>query len=211
MRKTSSRRGAAAFGPALVWVACGLVVICSSGLSYMGVPAVVAHAASSAKYDRATGFRIKHYRAATPDDVPGGIRVEIDELEKILVAEDVVLVDVMPATGAGYDPKTGVWRLARTHEHIPGSTWLPDVGRGLISDELDAYFRTNLDRLTGGDKARPLVIYCQSDCWMGWNAVQRAAGYGYATIYWYPDGIDGWRDWEKPFAPAKAVPVDVSP
>ncbi len=166
-------------------------------------------------YDPATGYRIEHYRAATPNDVPGGIKIEIDDIDRLTVNEPdpgkrSVLVDVMPATGAGYDPESGEWRLTKRHGHIPGSTWLPDVGRGQIGAELDTYFKSNLARLTGGDFDKPMIIYCQSDCWMGWNAVQRAAGYGYTKIYWYPDGIDGWRDWEREFAPAEPVPVTVS-
>lgn len=43
---------------------------------------------------------------------------------------------------------------------------------------------------------------------MAWNAVRRAAGYGYTRLYWYPDGIDGWRDWERKAEPAEPVPLD---
>ncbi|MEO1544805.1 MAG: rhodanese-like domain-containing protein, partial [Pseudomonadota bacterium] len=122
---------------------------------------------------------------------------------------NAILIDVMPATGFGYSPKTGKWRLSQVHDHIEGSAWLPDVGRGHITDELETYFKSNLDRLTNGNKAQPLIIYCQSDCWMAWNAVQRAAKYGYTKLYWYPDGIDGWRDYDRELIPAKAIPVDV--
>ena len=85
---------------------------------------------------------------------------------------------------------------------------MPDVGRGRVTPALECYFRQNLVRLTGGDKAKPIVLYCQSDCWMAWNAVRRAAGYGYTRLYWYPDGIDGWRDWERKAEPAEPVPLD---
>lgn len=166
-------------------------------------------------YDPVTGYRTEHYRAATPSDVPGGTKIEIEDIDRLTTeiaepGERALLVDVMPSTGAGYDPDTGQWRLIKQHGHIPGSTWLPDVGRGQISAELDSYFRSNLARLTGGDFDKPIIIYCQSDCWMGWNAVQRAAGYGYKNIYWYPDGIDGWRDWDREFEPAEPLPVSVS-
>jgi uncharacterized membrane protein len=30
---------------------------------------------------------------------------------------------------------------------------------------------------------------------MGWNAVQRLAKLGYAQLYWYPEGTDGWVEW----------------
>ena len=190
--------------------ACALFLVAALAIMPAAAPLPVS-AGAEPHYDKDTGYRISRYRAATPDDVPGGIRIGIDDVERVVREENAILVDVMPSTGAGFDPKTGTWRLIKTHDHIPGSTWLPDVGRGHISKVLDNYFRSNLERLTGGDKTRPLLIYCQSDCWMGWNAVQRAASYGYERIYWYPDGIDGWRDWEKSFEPAKPVPVDVKP
>ena len=40
---------------------------------------------------------------------------------------------------------------------------------------------------------RLLVIYCQADCWMSWNAAKRALSYGYPNVAWYPDGTDGWE------------------
>jgi len=47
-------------------------------------------------------------------------------------------------------------------------------------------------RASGGDKAKQLVIYCQADCWMSWNAAKRALSLGYSNVAWYRDGTDGW-------------------
>ena len=100
----------------------------------------------------------------------------------------------------------GAWRLSRPHQSIPGATWLPDVGRGQISSDLDNYFKSNLARLSGGDPARPLIIFCQSACWMAWNAVQRAAKLGYTQLHWYPEGTDGWVEWgDRALAPIEPV------
>jgi PQQ-dependent catabolism-associated CXXCW motif protein len=158
-------------------------------------------------YDTQTGFRIKHYRSATPDDVPGGKRIDIGAVDDLLAEGNAVLLDVMPSTGASFSPRTGKWRLSQKHDNIPGSVWLPDVGLGTIPPELQRFLAGNLERITGGDLSRPLIVYCQSDCWMAWNAVQRIAGLGYRTIYWYPDGIDGWRDFDRELVPAIPTPV----
>ncbi len=166
-------------------------------------------AADDPEFDIATGYRIARYRSPVEPNVPGGKRVLIEEVDE-LIANGVVLVDVLPSDGAGLDPTTGEWQMAKPHENIPGSIWLPDVGKGRIDPEIATYFKSNLARLTGGDRARALLIYCQSDCWMGWNAVKRASSYGYSSIYWYADGIDGWRDFERPFAKAEPVPVVVT-
>ncbi|MDO9381260.1 MAG: rhodanese-like domain-containing protein [Hyphomicrobiaceae bacterium] len=157
-------------------------------------------------FDAATGFRVARYRAPVPAEVPGGKRIGVEDIDDLTTTQGAVLVDVMPADGAGLDATTGHWNTKR-HDNIPGSTWLPNVGKGHIETRIEVYFRDNLARLTGGDKTRPIIIYCQSDCWMGWNAVQRAAGFGYSALYWYPDGIDGWRDWDRTFARAEPVAV----
>lgn len=158
-------------------------------------------------FDSVTGFRISSYRAPLPQEAPGATRIFAADLPALLAEKRAVLIDVMAAEGGGIDGETGQWRLIKTHDHIPGSTWLPDVGRGHIDARLESYFQSNLARLTDGDKARAIVIYCQSDCWMSWNAVRRAAAYGYSQIYWLPEGVDGWIDWDGPVTPAVPVPV----
>ena len=72
---------------------------------------------------------------------------------------------------------------------------------------LDTYFKDNLQRLTGRNLARAIVIFCQSDCWMSWNAVRRARSYGYTDVYWFPEGTDGWLDWDGNLVPAEPLPV----
>lgn len=169
---------------------------------------VVPGLAAEPDFDPATGYRISRYRTPVEPKVPGGQRVIIEELDD-LIARGVILVDVLPSDGAGLDRSTGTWHMAKPHQNIPGSTWLPDVGSGRIDPLIEVYYKSNLARLTGGDTSRALLIYCQSDCWMGWNAVKRASSYGYTSIYWYGDGVDGWRDWDRPFAKAEPVPVDI--
>lgn len=157
-------------------------------------------------FDASTGYRIARYRAPVPADVPGGKRISADDVDALVKNKNAILLDVMPSEGAGLIAATGEWATKR-HENIPGSTWLPDVGKGRITPELERYLAGNLGSLTGGDTSRAIIVYCQSDCWMGWNAVQRIARLGYTSLYWYPDGIDGWRDWDRSFAPAAPVPV----
>ncbi len=147
-----------------------------------------------------------HYRAAVPETVPGGTRVDLDKVDA-LIKSGAVLLDVMPSEGAGPDPKTGQWRLSRPHQSIPGATWLPDVGRGKITPAFDAYLKANIGTLTKGDKIKSIVVFCQSDCWMAWNAVQRLAALGYSALYWFPEGTDGWVEW----GDRKLVPIDPVP
>jgi PQQ-dependent catabolism-associated CXXCW motif protein len=95
-----------------------------------------------------------------------------------------------------------LWREQRRLS-IPGSVWLPDTGYGEVSAATEDYLRTGLQRVTGGDRAMPLVIYCLRDCWMSWNAAKRAVSWGYTEVLWYPDGTDGWQEAGLPLAEAR--------
>jgi PQQ-dependent catabolism-associated CXXCW motif protein len=129
------------------------------------------------------------------------------EVEALRRERGAALVDVMAADGAVADPATGVWHVPKPRLHMAGSLWLPNVGRGVLTPEFDAYFRDGLARATGGRFDHPIVIYCQADCWMGWNAVRRAVAYGYTAVHWYPEGTDGMADWDVPLVPATPVPI----
>lgn len=161
-------------------------------------------AADSAAPD---GYRMDLYRAPTPDSVPGGARVDTAGLQWLLAGPDrPVLIDVMAAAIARQPAP--VWLVPEPRMSLPGSTWLPNVGYGELAAETEAYFRHHLERLTGGDHARAIVFYCIADCWMSWNAVRRAASWGYTAIYWYPGGTDDWREAGLALAPACPVPLD---
>ncbi len=192
-----------AFAASLAVLPCALLLalLAAGGLS------APVRAGGNADFDSGTGYRIDHYRSPTPPDVPGGTRVDADDIDRLL-ATGALLIDVMPSEGPGLDPASGQWRLQKGHQTIPGAVWLPDIGRGRLTPDLDCYLRRQLARLTGGDKARPLVLFCQSDCWMAWNAVRRAAALGYTRLSWYPEGIDGWRDWDRALAPATPTPAE---
>ncbi len=89
---------------------------------------------------------------------------------------------------------------------MPGTIWLPNTGYGALAPETERYLREGLSRAAGGDYAHPLVIFCQMDCWMSWNAAKRAVGYGYTAVHWFPDGTDGWELGGYPLEEAQPEP-----
>ena len=103
----------------------------------------------------------------------------------------------------------GTWISPGLRKNIPGSVWLPEVGRGFLEPELERYFRDQLVKLTGGDKTRVLVFYCIDNCWMSWNATIRAARWGYGNANWFAKGTDAWAGAGYPVEEAKPVPVGV--
>ncbi len=156
------------------------------------------------------GYRIAKYRSPTPATVPNGITVTTQRVQQLIRNQDPILVDVQAVAVRPETEEFGIsWLPAKERFNLPGSVWLPNVGYGKLDKRMDDYFRYHLHRLTGGDLDRPIVIYCVIDCWMSWNAIRRAASYGYRRLYWYPDGSDGWAARDLPLE--KAQPVAFSP
>jgi PQQ-dependent catabolism-associated CXXCW motif protein len=151
-------------------------------------------------------YRMDHYRAPVPDTVRGASVVHTADLSKLIASQHPILIDVLPAPAPPADPRPGLPRMPLPHADIPGSIWLPDVGRGAITPQADAWFRTQLAQATHGDKTMPVVFYCLSNCWMSWNATKRAVGYGYTHAIWYPEGADGWQAAGDPTQAAHPVP-----
>jgi PQQ-dependent catabolism-associated CXXCW motif protein len=102
-------------------------------------------------------------------------------------------------------PATSPW-LPVPHPAIPGAIWIPGAGLGDPPASLEQYFRAHLAEVTGHDLSRPLVIYCHEKCWLSWNAAKRALLYGYRQVYWFPDGIEGWRKARYPTSVVNAEP-----
>ena len=123
------------------------------------------------------------YSAPTPRTAPGVATIATQGLKALLEAEPApapVLIDV--ASGDG-------------HRTLPGAYWLPGAGRGTsFIDELQSSLAALLEKLTGGDRQRPVVFFCvNTQCWLSYNAALRAAAAGYARVYWYRGGLEAWR------------------
>ena len=138
------------------------------------------------------GFRMEEYGAPVPATLAGARVVSTEEAEQLWRSGDAVFVDVLPLTPKPELPEGTVWREEKRFD-IPGSIWLPDVGYGALTTEMETWYRDQLDTIAAGDRARPLVIYCKADCWMSWNAARRAVGWGFSDIVWYPGGTDEWE------------------
>ncbi len=139
------------------------------------------------------GYRLDHYNAPVPDGLRGGTVLDTASLSRLLASGHAAIIDVLPAPAPPADTRPGMPRMPLPHRDIPGSLWLPDVGRGALSPQTEAWFRARLAEAAHGDKAALLVFYCRPACWMSWNAAKRAISFGYTHVMWYPDGVDGWQ------------------
>jgi PQQ-dependent catabolism-associated CXXCW motif protein len=151
-------------------------------------------------------YRTENYRAPVPATLSGARVLSTEEAEAIWRAKSGVFIDVLPrAPKPKTLPEGTVWR-DKPRFNIPGSVWLPDTGYGMLAAPTEDYLRQGLSHASGGDKARLVVIYCQADCWMSWNAAKRALSYGYPNVAWYPEGTEGWDRAGLPLAEAQPVP-----
>ncbi|WP_269586258.1 PQQ-dependent catabolism-associated CXXCW motif protein [Roseibium sp. Sym1] len=153
-----------------------------------------------------SGYRGEPYRAPVPDTLQGGHVVSTEEAHALWQEGDTAFIDVLPRAPKPKNLPAGtIWRDKRRLS-IPGSIWLPNVGYEQIADTTADYFRAGLTKASGSDAAHPVLFFCLDDCWMSWNAAKRALEYGYRTVYWYPEGTDGWDFEDYPLEELKPEP-----
>ena len=151
-------------------------------------------------------YRTDDYRSAVPATLAGARVLGTEETEAIWRSGTGVFIDVLPRPPKPPNLPAGtVWR-DKARLNIPGSIWLPDTGYGKLAASTEDYLRRGLTRGTSGNSAKLLVIYCQADCWMSWNAAKRALSYGYSNVAWYPEGTDGWQRANLPLAESQPEP-----
>lgn len=138
-------------------------------------------------------YRLDDYQSPVPATLNGKPALDVAQAKKFWES-GALFIDVLPHAPRpqGLAPETLF--IDKPHVSIKGAIWLPEVGRGEISAQTDAYFRQSLSALTAGDFSKKIVVFCKRDCWMSWNAARRAQAYGYKNILWFSDGIEAWRE-----------------
>ncbi len=176
-------------------LAAGFVIL---GLRYA--------AADEIKPPEPETYRLDHYRAPTPATLAGARVITTDEAEALWKSKSALFVDVLPhAPRPANLPPGTIWR-DKPRLNIPGSYWLADTGYGELAPSTEAYLRDGLRQITHGDTSKLLIIYCQRDCWMSWNAAKRILAMGYPNVAWYPDGTDGWEEAFLPLEKSEPLP-----
>jgi PQQ-dependent catabolism-associated CXXCW motif protein len=152
------------------------------------------------------GYRTDNYRAPVPATLTGARVITTAEAETIWRKGKGIFVDVLPRAPKPQNlPPGTIWR-DKPRRNIPGSVWLPDTGYGKLAASTEDYFRRGLEQASRGNKAALVVIYCEENCWMSWNAAKRLLSWGYANVAWYRDGIEGWERANLPVAETQPEP-----
>lgn len=148
---------------------------------------------ASTDIDEPEGYQLDNYRSQTPATLEGAIVVNASKAKELFDRGDVIFIDVLPSPKRPESlSEDEVW-LPPKRMNIPGSIWLADVGFGVLSDELENYFKSNLERFHDSNQ-KAMLFYCKANCWMSWNAAKRAINYGFSNILWFPGGTDDWSD-----------------
>ncbi|MCC6469891.1 MAG: caspase family protein [Alphaproteobacteria bacterium] len=143
---------------------------------------------AAAYLDEATDFgvaptaelRVSDFEGATPLTVPGARTIRTGELHAALQRPDrPILVDVLDMEG---------------HRALPSAFWLRKAGSTIgKSAEVQGRFVRAVERLAGGDRARPVAVYCLSAwCWESYNAALLLARQGFTGVMWYRGGTRSW-------------------
>jgi len=153
------------------------------------------------------GYRTENYRAPTPATLDGARVLTTTDAHRIWTEREAIFLDVLPRPPrpANLPPGT-IWR-DKPRLSIPGSIWLPDTGYGALAPVMEGYLRSNLARISAGDRAKLLVVFCQRACWMSWNVAKRVLTMGYINVAWYPDGTDGWQEANLPLQELTPEPL----
>ena len=164
------------------------------------------HSTAPVEVAEPADYRMNDYRAPVPKSLKGARVVDTEAAAALREKEGAIFIDVYPQAPkpAGL-PANAIWRTPK-HTSIEGAVWLPNVGYGTLAAAPEAYFKSNLERLTGGDTAKTVIFFCLRDCWMSWNAAKRAMSWGYTSVVWFPDGTDGWQELGMTVADAKPEP-----
>jgi PQQ-dependent catabolism-associated CXXCW motif protein len=121
--------------------------------------------------------------APTPTTIPGGRVVSTQQLAQWLQASE------------GQQGRVLLLHAILSREHLPNALpAAPALQGGSFDDQVQQALGDYLKKVTGGDRSRTLVTYCQGvQCWGSYNAALRAMRLGYTNVYWYRGGLDAWK------------------
>jgi rhodanese-related sulfurtransferase len=122
--------------------------------------------------------------------------VTTEELKKLIDSgKDMLIVDTMP------------FEDSYKKQHIPGAVQflfpIPDM-KEWDTKETGGKTLEDFKKLLGGDKDKPIVIYCGFvKCTRSHNGAAWAVKLGYKNVYRYPGGIFAWKGADFPVEKVK--------
>ncbi len=153
-----------------------------------------------------TDYRTDEYRKPVPATLKGATVLTPEQASELWTKKAATFIDVYPRAPKPPNLPAGTFWREPAHHSIDGAIWLANAGYGVLAPHVETYYKSHLERLSGGDKGKAMVFFCLRDCWMSWNAAKRALTYGYTNVMWYPDGTDAWQENGLPVIDVKPEP-----
>ena len=122
--------------------------------------------------------------------------VTTEELKRLIDSgKDMLIVDTMP------------YEDSYKKQHVPGAVQflfpIPDM-KEWDTKETGGKNLEDFKKLLGGDKDKPIVIYCGFvKCTRSHNGAAWAVKLGYKNVYRYPGGIFAWKGADFPIEKAE--------
>lgn len=132
--------------------------------------------------------------ALTPKTLPGATTVSVAEGKCLIdrFKDSVVVIAAMNDADA-----------------LPGARRLG--GAASADASIQPEFAKVMAELTGGDKQRPILVYCHhEECFLSYNVALRTVQAGYKQVFWMRPGIAGWKAAGYPLAPKPPRPGEAT-
>lgn len=141
-----------------------------------------------------TGLYTGPQHGYTPPTLKGARVVDAAAVAALMAGPDKpVLIDVAARERKPSNfPEGRLW--LPVHPSIPGAVWLPEAGAAPLPAAREDLFFRRVAELTGGDRNKPVVVFCHVECWGSWNAGKRLVEKGYTAVHWLPQGVEGWQE-----------------
>ena len=153
--------------------------------------AVFAGASVNAEYDKASLVPLNSamHTTCTLGNAPlsaGSTPTSIAGVTIVSAQQAKCLVDKFPASvlviGAMNDT-----------QQLPDAYAVPSLSLPTQDAKFTKAIATEFTPLTGGNKARPIIIYCHhASCQYSANGAEHLVNLGYTRVYWLRDGTSGW-------------------
>tara|TARA_Y100000590_G_scaffold141346_1_gene162148 strand:+ start:299 stop:820 length:522 start_codon:yes stop_codon:yes gene_type:complete len=117
--------------------------------------------------------------------------LNVEEVYEIVNKKNAILIDVWLK-----DRKPDVldkkkWLPPKRYT-IPGSLWMPNIGRETLTSEQRKYLEKGLKEITKNNKNKKIVFFCRRGYYSK-IAAERAIKLGYTNVLLFP-GTDLWED-----------------
>ena len=117
--------------------------------------------------------------------------LDIEEIREIVKSRNAILIDVWKKDEKPDKIENKKWFPPKRYS-IPGSIWLPNIGRETLTPEQRKYLNSQLKKITKNNKDQKIIFFCRRGYYSK-IAAERAVKLGYSNVFLFP-GTDLWED-----------------